>query len=116
MSFWTDHGDKVVTVVGGSIIAGLVGFFSGIAAVQSDISSLRERAASLESEVSNLKPLNKTVHENSKKIISIESDNKDLQKRNDISSEVRQILVLRSDEAKKETIRELRELIKEAKK
>ena len=52
--WWATNWDKVVTVVVLSAIAGVIGFYSGIAVVQNDIASLRERAAALEIEVGNL--------------------------------------------------------------
>ena len=115
MSWWSDNWDKVATVGVGSVIAAIAGFYSGISAVQSDISALRERAARLESEVVNLKPLNATVQEISKKQVDIEFNHKALKQRADISVETRQLLSLRLEQARKETIIELRGLLNDKK-
>ena len=114
--WWATNWEKVITVVVLSAIAGVIGFYSGIAAVQNDIASLRERAAVLENEVANLKPLSSEVRKTSQRLSSVEDTQESLKQRADVSAEIKLLLEVNRENSRVEMVRELRAMIAEAQK
>ena len=114
--WWATNWDKVAIVIFSPAMAGVIGFFSGIAAVQNDIASLRERAAALEAEVANLKPLNSEMQKANQRLSSIEDIQELLKQRADVSAETKSLIELTIENSRRDTVKELRAMILEAKK
>ncbi len=111
--WWSNNWDKVLTVGGGAIIAGIVGFYTAIIAIKSDIISLTERTVKLETEVANIKPKISNFEEYSKKIVEMEKDQEYLRDQTDISIHTNKLLDLRLEQERSKTIKELRALLTE---
>ena len=108
-----DNWDKLLMVAISVIISGVIGFFAAIRSVDDKITQIRGRLTKIETVLG--KDLQRPEL-NEKKISRIDRDVEHLKKESELDKKIDRLLDLSITNAQKEVVRELRELIKEAKK
>lgn len=115
MTSWlTNNWDKILGYVISIVIAGVVGFFSAIKAVDGQISSLQQRVVALETDSASLiKPKISSVDSISLEIDKMKSRMDMSDKENNIQKATYNLISLTRDEERRKTANEIKELLKE---
>ncbi len=110
-TWWSTNWDKLVIGFLGLVISGVVGFFSGIAAVNKQLSAIETIAKTNEFKLSSMEP-------NIGKIGNIEAEQgrqkdriDDLERENQNVATIRGIIQIRDDQIKQATIQYLEEIV-----
>jgi hypothetical protein len=115
--WWNDNWDKVLTAVVSVLLSGVVGFFSAVISIRSEMSILGERVAKMEGQIaSTLVPKIQTTEENAKNIVLLQQQLREIQKQTDISINTNKLLDLRLEQVRSETVQNLKALIDDARK
>jgi hypothetical protein len=115
--WWANNWDKVITALVSVVLSGVIGFFSAVISIRSEMSTLGERTAKLEAQVSTaVLPKLQTSDDNSTKIVKIQDELQTIKTQTDIASSTNKYLDLRMEQAKTETIQALKSALEEARK
>jgi len=114
MSNWFGQNwDKLFAIFCSVILAGIVGYFSAIFTVKSEISILRERISKAETEINSvLKPAALKAQTNSKQLYSLQREVDSLKNQNAIGTQIQKLLDLRTEQERAKTLQELRQILK----
>ena len=109
--------DKVLTIVIALVISGVVGFFTAIFTIKDDIDEIHQRLKAIETKLETvLTPNVQKLETVSNKIVQIEADIKKIRTQNDLAVQTNQLLQLKSDQERKDTLEILEKMIQEVKK
>jgi hypothetical protein len=115
--WWKDNWDKVLTALVSVVLSGVVGFFSAVISIRSEMSDLKERIVKIETQItSTLNPKSKITDDNFKSIVDIQHDLRDFKTQTDISISTNKLLDLRMEQVRVETIQTLKSALDEARK
>jgi hypothetical protein len=115
--WWAKNFDKVLTAVISIVISGVVGFFSAIFSIKSDMSNLKDRVVTIETELGTIVlPKQKLIDENVTNIARIQQDVATFKTQTDISISTNKLLDLRMEQVRAETVKDLKALLEDARK
>jgi hypothetical protein len=106
----SDNWDKVLTVFVSVVLSGVVGFFSAVISIKSEISDLRDKVSQVDTQVkTSLAPKATIVDQNTKDIVTIQDRISEIQKQTDLSVQTNKLLDLRIEDVRQHVIQELKE-------
>lgn len=115
--WWKDNWDKVATAVVSIVVSGVVGFFSAVISIRSEMAELKERVVRAETQlVSTIIPKLQSAEENTKNIAVLQQGIAVFQKQTDISINTNKLLDLRMEQVRSEALQNLRVLLEDARK
>jgi hypothetical protein len=105
-----DNWDKVATMFVSVVLSGVIGFFSAVISIRSEISDLRDKVAQIDAEVkTSLLPKTATTDQNTKDIVGVQDKLSDIAKQTDLAIQMNKILDLRIEDVRQHLIKELKE-------
>lgn len=114
MSNWfSQNWDKLFAIFCSVILAGIVGYFSAIFKVKSEIAILRERIKGTETEISSvLKPSSLKARTNTEQLYKLQREVDSLKEQNAIGIQIQKLLDLNAEQQRAKTLQELRQILK----
>lgn len=112
MNWIKDNWDKVLAVLISAVVAGIVGYFTGVIAVRSDLTNLSERIAVIETQVNqNVRPKMSIIDKQGNMIYKLKQELDEIKKLNDIASQTNKLFDQEIKTQRRETLRELAKIL-----
>lgn len=102
--WWKANGDRIIAFLVSLVMAGVVGYFSGTAAIRSELSDAKQRIVALETHLALVEPKMTAVEELKVSAVALKNDLEQLSRLQQISSESNRLLEFRLEKQREDTL------------